>query len=344
MAGLPGAGDEVTEMRASALLGPKQIEIRDVETPALSAHDVLIRPTKAGVCGSDVSLYVGHRQPPHFPFTIGHEFVGTVVAVGAEVTKLWVGQRVIVEPNYTCLTCKFCRSGRGNICPNKKSMGVNVLGCFGEYTVAPDEFTWPVPDGVSDTDAASIEPMAVSYHGFLQSGAKAGETVAIVGCGVVGLLLAHVAATRGVRVIAHDRFAGKLAMAEKLGAKAVDGGDVAALWLKEDVSTVFECAGVTATTEMSIGSAPRGSKVMLLGLSNEPAGFVPLRLVREGVRIEPSLIYDHPADFAETIRLVAEGTLKPSAIVTDTFAFDAIGHALDVASAGQAGKVQVAFA
>jgi L-iditol 2-dehydrogenase len=330
-------------MKAVALLGPTQIEIRDVDVPALSDHDVLIKPVRAGICGSDVSLYVGHRQPPYFPFTIGHEFIGRVAAVGAAVTKVSAGQRVIVEPNYICGECRFCRSGRGNICPNKKSMGVNVLGCFGEYTVAPDEFTWPVPDSVSDADAASIEPLAVSLHALLQSGAKAGETVAVVGCGVVGLLLVHVAAAQGIRTIAHDRFPGKVEMAARLGANVGAGDDVAKLWLQEDVSTVFECAGVTATTELSIGAAPRGSKVMLLGLSTEPASFVPLRLVREGVRIEPSLIYDHPTDFELAIRLVAEGRLRPSSIVTDTFPFANIGQALDLASTGQSGKVHVQF-
>jgi L-iditol 2-dehydrogenase len=331
-------------MKAAALLGPKQIELRDVDVPTLADHDVLLKPVRAGICGSDVSLYLGHRQPPSFPFTIGHEFIGLVAAVGAKVTKLAVGQRVIVEPNYICGECRFCKSGRGNICPNKKSMGVNVLGCFGEYTVAPDEFAWPVPDRVSDKDAASIEPLAVSLHALLQSGAKAGDTIAVVGCGVVGLLLVHVAAARGVKSIVHDKFPGKLEMAARLGAKIGDPGDVAKEWLQAGVSYIFECAGVTATTEMSVGSAPRGSKVMLLGLSTEPASFVPLRLVREGVTIEPSLIYDHPSDFDLAIKLVADGTLKPSSIVTDAFPFASIGHALDVAATGLSGKVQVEFA
>jgi L-iditol 2-dehydrogenase len=330
-------------MKAAALLGPSQIEIRDVDVPVPSDHDVLIQPVRAGICGSDVSLYVGHRQPPYFPFTIGHEFIGRVTAVGSAVTKVSVGQRVIVEPNYVCGQCRFCKSGRGNICPNKKSMGVNVVGCFGDYTMAPDEFTWPVPDSVSDADAASIEPLAVSLHALLQSGAEPGDTVAVVGCGVVGLLLVHIAAARGVKAIAHDRFPGKVKMAERLGAATGDADDVAKLWLDENVNTVFECAGVTATTELSIGNAPRGSKVLLLGLSTAPASFVPLRLVREGVRIEPSLIYDHPTDFELAIRLVAEGNLRPSAIVTDTFPFAAIGTALDTAATGQAGKVHVQF-
>jgi threonine dehydrogenase-like Zn-dependent dehydrogenase len=259
------------------------------------------------------------------------------------VTRLVPGQRVIVEPNYTCGQCRFCREGRGNICPNKKSLGVSIPGCFAEYATAPEEFTWPVPGAVGDEDAASIEPQAVSLHALLRSGAGAGETVAVVGCGVVGLLLAHAAVARGVRVLAHDQFRSKLEMAAALGAIAVDEPDPAARWLAEGVTTVFECAGATETVERSIASAPRGSTVMLLGLSSSPAGFVPLRLVREGIRIEPSLIYDHPADFEATIRLVADGTLSPSKIVTGSVPFEAIGDALETASTGRAGKIHVVF-
>ncbi len=331
-------------MKAAVLLGPNQVEVRDVEVPTLADSEVMIRPVRAGVCGSDVSLYVGHRQPPYFPFIIGHEVVGRVAAVAPGVTKVAVGQRVVVEPNYTCGTCRFCRAGRGNICPNKKSTGVSVPGIFAEFAAVPAEFTWPVPDTISDADAASIEPLAVSLHALLQSGAGAGDTVAVVGCGVVGLLLIHVAVARGVRVLAHDRFPEKLEMAARLGATVADTNDAAGFWLRENVSTVFECAGVASTTELSIGAAPRGSAVMLLGLSTAPASFVPLRLVREGIRIEPSLIYSHPGDFTLAIELVSGGTLAPATIVTDTLPFESIGRALDLASTGKSGKVHVAFA
>jgi len=326
-------------MKSALLFAPEKIEIREIDPPKFAENEVMIRPIRSGVCGSDVSFYLGHRTPPYLPFTIGHEFVGKVVEVGQGVKNLAAGQRVIVEPNYTCGICRFCREGRGNICPNKKSMGVSVPGCFAEYAIAPAEFTWAVPDDISDADAATIEPLTVSLHALQQSGAKLGDTVAIVGCGVVGLLLTHVAIAQGVRVLAHDKFDKKLSMASELGARACSVGDVAKLWLDENVSTIFECAGSTSTVELALSAAPRGSQVILLGLSTSPASFVPLRVVREGIRIEPSLIYDHPADFASSIRLVSDKTLQPSRIVTDTMPFDSLGHALQVASTGMAGKI-----
>jgi len=145
-------------------------------------------------------------------------------------------------------------------------------------------------------------------------------------------------------VLAHDQFEEKLQRARELGATVSRDEDPGELWRTEGVTIVFECAGGDSTADVAINAAPRGSTVVLLGLSSSPASFSPLRLVREGIRIEPSLIYDHPADFARALELVGDGTLRPSCIVGDTFPFDSIASALEVASTGQSGKVNVVFA
>lgn len=327
-------------MKAALLLAPKQIEIRQTSDPIPSADQVKIQPHRMGICGSDVSFFLGHRSVT-YPFLGGHEVVGHVVATGEGVTRLQIGQRVIVEPNYPCGVCRFCRSGRGNICPNKVSLGVSVPGCFSETFVAPAEFVWPVPASISDADAVTVEPLAVSLHALWKSSAKIGDTVAVIGCGTTGLLLVQAAVAQGIRVLAHDKFPEKMEMARKLGAIETDGTPTAELWAREEVTTVFECAGVAATVELAIGSAPRGSEVMLMGLSSASAQFQPLRLVREGIRINSSLIYDHPSDFARAIALVERGVLEPSRVVTDSLPFQEIGRALQMACTGQAGKIMI---
>ncbi len=329
-------------MRAALLVSPRMIEIQQVPVPDLAEGEVLIQPLRAGICGSDVSFYMGHR-PGAYPFRLGHEFVGRVAAVGQGAAKFDIGQRVTVEPNYPCGRCALCIAGRGRICPNKQSMGIGTPGCFAEYVTAPAEFVWPLPDSISDLDAAIIEPLAVSLHGLLQSGARAGDTVAVVGCGAIGLLLIHAATPHGIRVLAHDQFDEKLQRARQLGATATRNEDPGELWRAQGVTAVFECAGAASTVELAINAAPRGAKVILLGLGSSPASFTPLRLVREGICIEPSLIYDHPADFARALELVENGTLRPSCIVSHTFPFDSIASAMEVASTGQAGKVNVVF-
>jgi L-iditol 2-dehydrogenase len=326
-------------VKAALLLAPQRIEISETAAPRVGVGEVIIQPTNAGICGSDVSLYAGHRAPPAYPLLLGHEMVGRVTALGDGVTKFGVGQRVIVEPNYPCGVCAFCRAGRGNICPNKKSLGVTIPGCFAESFVAPAEFVWAVPDAISDADAVTLEPLAVSLHALWQSGAQLGDAVAVLGCGATGLLLIHAAIAQGMRVFASDKLPEKMEIALRFGAEIVENNEVAKLWLDENVSTVFECAGVPATVELALSAAPRGSQIVLLGLAATPASFVPLRLVREEIHVSGSIIYNHPSDFARTIALVASGVLHPSRIITDTLPFDSIDRALELASTGRSGKV-----
>jgi 2-desacetyl-2-hydroxyethyl bacteriochlorophyllide A dehydrogenase len=328
-------------MKAALLTGPENIVLDDIADPPLAEDEVMIQPAYAGICGTDISFYLGHRIVP-YPFVLGHEVTGSIVAVGAGVSKFSEGQRVVVEPNYPCGTCPLCLKGRGAVCAQKASMGVNLPGCFAEYCIAPAEFVWSLPETISDRDAATIEPLTVSMHALLQSGAKADDTIAVLGCGVVGLLLIHSAVAMGLRVVAHDRIESKLEMAKNLGAIAVDKlDDPGPLWQKENVSAAFECAGASATVETALKAAPRGAKVILLGLPSEPASFVPMRLVREGIDILTSMIYDHPADFARAIDLVSKGTIHPARVVTDTFNFESVGEGLELARTGRAGKIHI---
>ncbi len=327
-------------MKAALLTAPAQIAIRELEAPSPRPGEVLIEPLRAGVCGSDVSFFLGHRTA-EYPLILGHEFVGRVVAPGHGTSRFRAGQRVTVEPNFPCGVCDLCRAGRGWICSQKRSVGLNVPGCFAERISVPEPFVWAVPDSISDADAASIEPMAVSFAALRRSGARSGDTIAVVGCGVVGLLLAHAAVGHGIRVLARDILPEKEEMARQLGAVPAGDADLSAWWRAERVSTVFECAGTTGGAETALECAPRGSTVMLLGLGAEPVRTTPLRLVREGIRVEPSLIYDHPADFASTIELVAEGKLQPARIVTATRPLDSISEAIQLAATGRAGKIHL---
>ncbi len=316
-----------------------KISISETVAPLPGLDEVLIRPILTAICGSDVSFFEGHRIPSAYPIVLGHEVVGNVVAKGGSVTKVAIGQRVIVEPNYPCGTCKFCRSGKGNICPNKKSLGVTVPGCYTGLFCAPAEFCWPIPKSISDEDAVAIEPLTVSLHALWQSGVKAGDTISVLGCGSTGLLLIQAAKTLGVQIIAHDKVKHKLEMARHFGAEISDNQDLAQLWQEKNVRTVFECAGSSVTVEMALNAAPRGSEVILMGLSSSPASFQPLRFVREGLRMSGSLIYDHPHDFMKAISLVEEKALSPKSIVSDTFSFDRIQEAMQIASTGEAGKI-----
>jgi L-iditol 2-dehydrogenase len=327
------------QIKAAFLVSPKKISICETPAPKLGKDDVLIHPILTAICGSDVSFFTGHRSPPAYPIILGHEVVGIVVAVGSEVTTVSAGKRVIVEPNYPCGLCSFCRTGHGNICPNKKSLGVTIPGCFAQQFIAPAEFTWLLPESISDENAVTIEPLAVSLHALWQSNVQLGDTIAVVGCGSTGLLLVQAAVAHGVRVFAHNKIKSKLDMARDLGAEISENPDISKLWQTEGVTAVFECAGASATVDLALKAAPRGSQIILMGLSASPASFEPLRFVREGLRVSGSIIYQHPVDFSRAIALVETQELSPRKIISEIVGFENIQAAMQIASTGEKGKI-----
>jgi L-iditol 2-dehydrogenase len=335
-------------MVAAFLNNPKIIELKMTEKPEPKAGEVRIRLKQIGICGSDVHLFQGHR-PLNYPHIIGHEGLGVIDKIGANVDGREVGERVVIEPNIPCQKCRYCQSGRGNICINKRVIGVNEAGCFAEYICLPSSFAWKVPPSVSDADAVTIEPTAVAYHALMSSQAKAGDTIAVIGLGAIGLLVAHVALRLGYKVFVTEINENKVKLVEKQGAiplcpKGTIEEQTAVLektWLESEVCAVFECAGSRITTTMTAAAAPRGADIVMLGLSEKPAEFVPLKIVREEILMLPSIIYNHPFDFKRVLQLIVSKTIEPSFIISSQADLKDLQTALELASAGNESKIVV---
>jgi L-iditol 2-dehydrogenase len=322
------------------------IELKNIEIPEPKAGEVRIRLKQIGICGSDVHLFQGHRSL-NYPHIIGHEGLGYIDKIGGGVEGRELGERIVIEPNIPCHTCRYCQSGRGNICINKWVVGVNAVGCFAEYICLPSAFAWKVPPSVSDADAVTIEPTAVAYHALMASQAKPGDTIAVIGLGAIGLLLTHVALSLGYKVFVTEINENKVKLVEKQGAMPLNPEGtlaektniIAEKWFKEDVCAVFECAGASVTTTMATAAAPRGADIVMLGLSNRPAEFVPLKTVREGISMLPSIIYDHPFDFKRVLQLIESKTIQPSFVISENKPFTELQSALDLASEGNSSKI-----
>ncbi|MEZ0540096.1 zinc-dependent alcohol dehydrogenase [Fibrella arboris] len=335
-------------MKAAFLQTPNQIQFHNVSVPEPGPGEVRIKLKTVGICGSDVHLFLGHRLLPK-PTIIGHEGLGHIDQLGAGVTGRSVGERVVIEPNIPCRQCRYCWSGRGTICVNKRVIGVNEAGCFAEYIVLPADFCWHVPDTITDADAVTIEPMAVAVHALLASSAKPGDTIAVIGLGAIGLLLTHLGLALGYRVVVTELSATKRRLAESMGAVAfVSAGTpdephkaLAEAWLANEVCAVFECAGVAATASLAMAAAPRGSEVVLVGLSGDAAAFTPLKIAREGIHLVPSIVYDHPADFRRTIQLISSGVVRPGFIISSQVTLNDLQQALETAALGEATKILI---
>ena len=335
-------------MKAGILISPNHIQIKTVEIPEPKQGEIRIKLSKVGICGSDVHLFLGHRLL-ECPTIIGHEGLGTIDKIGEGVIGREIGERVVIEPNIPCRKCRFCHSGRANICVNKRVIGVNEAGCFAEYITIPAEFGWKIPSEIADEDAVTIEPMAVAYHALFASKAQSGDAIAVIGLGAIGLLLTHLALALGYQVFVTEINEAKLKMAADMGAiPAMAKGNLeeqsqilSKTWLENEVCAIFECAGSAFTASLATAAAPRGSEIMLVGLSEKNATFQPLKIAREGITIVPSSVYDHPFDFQRSIQLIRSKIIRPSFIISSYTGLENLQSALALAAKADESKIVV---
>ncbi|MER0441544.1 alcohol dehydrogenase catalytic domain-containing protein [Emticicia sp. W12TSBA100-4] len=335
-------------MRSAFLNKPNEILLEDIKIPEPKFGEVRVRLSKVGICGSDVHLFLGHRLLAN-PTIIGHEGLGFIDKIGEGISNRSIGERVAIEPNIPCRKCQYCLSGRGNICTNKRVIGLTEAGCFAEYITLPADFAWKIPEEISDEDAVVLEPTAVAVHALFSTKTKPGDTIAVIGLGAIGLLLTHLALSLGYRVFVSELNAAKLKIATDLGATAISPtGDLetqttelSKIWLENNVSAVFECAGSSHTASLATAAAPRGSEIVLVGLSGNLATFTPLKIAREGIQIVPSIIYDHPFDFARALQLIRSNIIRPSFIISSYASLENLQSALELAATGNESKIVV---
>ncbi|HXF82066.1 MAG TPA: alcohol dehydrogenase catalytic domain-containing protein [bacterium] len=338
-------------MRAARLHAPRTVRVDRLPPPVPQAGEVLVAIERVGVCGSDVHLFQGHRTAP-YPLIMGHEGVGRIAAVGPGVGAERVGERVVLEPNVPCGRCLWCRRGRGAICPDKRSLGVNVPGVLADYATLPATHAWAIPPALSWQDAVLIEPLAVAIHAVAVSKLVPGDAALVLGCGTIGLVLTRLLAGMGVRICAIDLDERRVEAARRAGAaETVVMSREDATGLARRVQTgaawpvIFESSGTASGAGWCLEAVPRGGTVVLLGLATDPVSLQPLRIVREGITITSSIIYDHPDDFRRAIGLVTgRGILRIGDLVESEFPLAAVEDALHAAGGRLAGKAVVRIA
>jgi L-iditol 2-dehydrogenase len=331
-------------MKAALLLKPKEIQIVDLPLPEPKDGEVRIKLSKVGICGSDVHLFVGHRQLEK-PTVLGHEGLGYIEKLGPNVNTLSIGQRVVIEPNIPCQNCKYCFQGNGHFCPNKRVIGITETGCFAEYVCIPAAFSWAIPNSISDENAVCIEPAAVAVSALFKSKAKPGDSIAVIGLGAIGLIITQLATSLGYLVYVTEKISEKVKLAKKMGAIAAFGSEetIAKVWVESEVQAVFECAGTAQTASLATAAAPRGSEIILIGLSEKEASFTPLKIAREGISIIPSIIYKQHTDFKRTIKLIESKKINPATIISSYCSLDTLQLAMSKAASGTENKVILRF-
>ena len=318
-------------MKAAVLHGPRDLRVESARTPEPADGEVVVRVAMAGLCGTDYRIWTGDR-PVGYPLVLGHEFVGQVSATGRGVTRVRAGDRVAVEPNYSCGVCPLCREGNRNLCLQRTAVGIDVDGCFAEHVRVPERCCWPAPAGAADDDLLITEPLAVVVRAVARGAVERGQSVAVVGAGSLGLLALQVLRGRGARALVVSRSTRRFALARELGAAlthAVADGpleDVARAFSgREGVDVVIETAGTAEAVAHGLALVRPGGRVVVTGLPHEPTPVAFFSVVRREITLVGSMIYQD--EFPEAMRLVAAGTVCTRPLVTHCFDLDAIGEA-----------------
>jgi L-iditol 2-dehydrogenase len=318
-------------MRAAVLRAPRELRIEDRQARPPAPDEVCVRVTLAGLCGTDYRIWTGDR-PVAYPRVLGHELVGVVEAVGRGVTRVRPGDRVSVEPNYSCGVCPLCREGNRNLCVSRIAVGIDVDGGFAHAVMVPSRCCWRVPDDAPDERLLLTEPLAVVVRAVDRGAPRPGESAAVIGVGTLGLLAVQLLRARGARVLALSRTSRRFDLARTLGAAAThavgDGDPTAAARVfseREGVDLVVETAGTAAAVPQALDLVRPGGRVVLTGLPHEASTVGFFGVVRREVTILGSMIYQD--EFPEAMRLLATGQVRAEPLVTHRFALDALGEA-----------------
>ena len=316
-------------MKAVVLSTVDNLALADVKKPKPGSKECLVKVLACGICGTDRHIYHG-EYPSAKPVILGHEFGGVIEEVGPG-SKFQVGQVVSVDPNIVCGKCLDCKEGRTAFCPDLTALGVNINGGLAEYVLTSDSQIYPVRNDLNPLHLAFIEPLACSIRGLDLANLKGGEKVAILGGGVIGLLVVQLAKLAGaseIVLVTRQKFRRDVAL--KIGATRVIDP------LNENVDTAitnmdvtFECAGSVETFKQSQKITRRGGSVIVLGLTASDATLEvnPFNIVVNELRIQGSFL--NPLTQARAAELVESGKLNLDILISKVVDLSGVKAILD---------------
>ena len=327
--------------------------LEDVPEPVMGINDVLIRVLRTGICGTDLHIYdwdAWAQKTVPVPLVIGHEFVGEIVAIGANVSDFSAGEIVSGEGHVVCGRCRNCLAGRRHLCKDTQGVGVNGAGAFAEYIALPVTNVWHHQDGVDLDVAAIFDPFGNAVHTAL-SFPVLGEDVLITGAGPIGIMAAAVARHAGARfVVVTDVNEYRLDLARKMGATValnVREGSVAdvqrQLGMQEGFDVGLEMSGSPAALHDMIDALCHGGKIAMLGIPSGPIEVDWNKVVFNMLTIKG--IYGR--EMYETwykMSVMLQSGLDIAPIITHRFPVDEWERGFEVMGTGRSGKVILEWA
>jgi threonine 3-dehydrogenase len=336
-------------MKALRKAGPGiGLVMDDVPTPAVGPNDVLIRVRHTSICGTDLHIWNWDdwaRATIPVPMTVGHEFMGEIADLGAEVKGLAVGQRVSAEGHITCGHCRNCRAGKRHLCRNTVGIGVNRDGAFAEYIAMPAVNVFPLPDSIPDEIASFLDPLGNAVHTALAF-PLVGEDVLITGAGPIGVMAASIARFVGARhIVVTDVNDYRLGLAKQMGAtRAVNVtttkiADVEAdLGMTEGFDVAFEMSGNGDALHQTLVAMNNGGRIALLGIPSHEIAIDWNLVIFKGLTIEG--IYGREM-FETWYKMAAmlQSGLDVHPVLTHHLPADDFAQAFQIMATGQSGKI-----
>jgi (R,R)-butanediol dehydrogenase/meso-butanediol dehydrogenase/diacetyl reductase len=345
-------------MTAVVWHGPLDVRIDEVPVPPHPGPgQVLVEVLRCGLCGTDRRTYErapsAHPERPHpltghsGPVILGHEIAGRIVTCGPDVPRtLEPGMRVAVNPMWACGTCASCRRGEQQICETFGCSGLTANGGLAYQMIAPAAGMAPVPDGVSDDEAAMAEPLAVAVHAVLRSGLRPNDRVVVAGLGPIGACVALTARALGAsEVLVAARSEQRRRLAAELRFPVITGPDPSAtqdgVSLPRDYADVaFDCAGAEETLDLCVRAARPGGRIVVPAVSAGRTPVAVTRLVMGERTLTGSLGYN--GDIARAVGLMASGSVDVSPLISAVIALtDVPGWLAQPVTGGRGPKVLV---
>lgn len=324
------------------------IWMSDAPKPELGPNDVLIKIRKTAICGTDVHIYNWDdwaKKNIPIPLTIGHEFVGEIAALGKEISSFKIGDRVSGEGHIACGFCRNCRAGRRHLCRKNVSVGVTRTGCFAEYLAIPAVNAYPIPDNVTDNQAAILDPFGNATHTTL-SFPVVGEDVLITGAGPVGIMAVAVAKHVGARyIVITDVNEYRLDLAKKIGVSLAINTQKTSL--REAMDTLGMREGFDVGLEMSgnpkafndmLHHMNHAGKVSLLGFLPHDTQIDWNLIIMKGLLVKGIYGREMFDTWYKMISMLQSG-LDITPVITHEFKIDEFQEAFDVMRSGKSGKV-----
>ena len=327
-------------MKAAVISGVGQVEVTTVDDPAPGRRQVVVDVSACGLCGTDLHILQGEFAPT-LPVIPGHEFAGVVAEIGADVTEVAIGDRVAVDPSLYCFECRYCRSGRNNLCERWGGIGVTTAGGAAEFAVAPVANCVKLPDHVRTEDAALIEPLSCAVRGYDVLRSQLATSVLIYGSGTMGLMMLELGKLTGAASIeVVDLNQERLATARQLGctgvATSADELDRPSGW-----DVVIDATGNARAIQDGLGRVAKGGTFLQFGVADYAARVEidPYKIYNQEITITGSMAVLH--SFERAADLFAGGVLDPEIFISDRLPLDDYAAALEQFKAGKGRKIQV---